>query len=140
MSSPQRRNISGTSSSMTASMPLGFMSGSPAAMIVFMIRAQARSSSGGIPMKLPMTRETTGCATSVTRSQVSRPSSRSRTPTTISRISSSCSAIRFGVKPRWKSALSRSCFGGSIPMNIAWISSSGMTALVSDVMPPRSEE
>ena len=37
----------------------------------------------------------------------------------ISRISASCSAIRFGVKPRWKSALSRSCFGGSIPMNIA---------------------
>ena len=36
-----------------------------------------------------------------------------------SRISSSWSAIRFGVKPRWNSALTRSCFGGSIPMNIA---------------------
>ena len=31
-------------------------------------------------MKLPITRETTGCATSVTRSAVSRPSSRSSTP------------------------------------------------------------
>ena len=58
----------------------------------------------------------------------------------IARISSSCSAIRFGVKPRWKSALSRSCLGGSMPMNIAWISSSGMIALVSAVMPPRSDE
>ena len=58
----------------------------------------------------------------------------------ISRIASSCSAIRFGVKPRWNSALSRSCFGGSMPMNIAWISSSGMIALVSAVIPPRSDE
>ena len=58
----------------------------------------------------------------------------------IARIASSCSAIRFGVKPRWKSALSRSCFGGSIPMNIAAISSSGMIASVSAVMPPRSDE
>ena len=43
----------------------------------------------------------------------------------ISRISSSCSAIRFGVKPRWKSALRRSCFGGSMPMNIAWSARAG---------------
>ena len=55
-------------------------------------------------MKLPITRETAGWATSVTRSQVSRPSSRSSTPMTISRIASSWAAIRFGVKPAWKSA------------------------------------
>ena len=46
----------------------------------------------------------------------------------IARIASSCSAIRFGVKPRWKSALRRSCFGGSMPMNIARVSSSGKIA------------
>ena len=34
--------------------------------------AQTASSSGGIPMKLPITRETTGCATSLTRSQRGR--------------------------------------------------------------------
>ena len=51
-------------------------------------------------MKLPITRDTTGCATSVTRSQVSRPSRRSNTAAVISRIAGSCSAIRFGVKPR----------------------------------------
>ena len=58
----------------------------------------------------------------------------------IARIASSCSAIRFGVKPRWKSTFSRSCFGGSMPMNIACVSSSGMIASVSAVTPPRSEE
>ncbi len=90
-------------------------------------------------MKLPITRDTTGCATSFTSSQVSRPSSRSSTPITISRISSSCSAIRLGVKPAWKSAFSRSCLGGSMPMNIALTSSSGNTA-VTAVMPSRSDE
>ena len=116
------------------------MSGSPAPSIVFMIRAHSSSSSGSVPMKLPITRETTGCATSGTRSQVSRPSSRSSTPTVISRIGSSWSAIRFGVKPRWKSCLRRSCLGGSMPMNIDWISSSGRIEWVSAVMPPISEE
>ena len=58
----------------------------------------------------------------------------------IARIASSCSAMRFGVKPRWKSALMRSCLGGSIPMNIACISSSGRIEFVIAVMPPRSEE
>jgi hypothetical protein len=53
----------------------------------------------------------------------------------IARISSSCSAIRFGVKPRWNRDFRRSCFGGSIPMNIAEMSSSGMIASVSAVMP-----
>ena len=101
--------------------------------------AQTASSSGGMPMKLPITRETTGWATSVTRSQVSRPSSRSSTSTTIARISSSWAAIRFGVKPAWNSALMRSCLGGSMPMNIARMSSSGNT-LVTAVMPPRSDE
>ncbi len=49
-------------------------------------------------------------------------------------------AIRFGVKPLWNSCFSRSCLGGSMPMNIAWISSSGITAFVSAVIPPRSDE
>ena len=124
---------------MTASTPSGFMSGSPAAIIVFISRAHGSSSSGGSPMKLPITRETTGCATSVTRSHVSRPSMRSSTWTTIERIASSWSAIRLGVKPRWKSALSRSCFGGSMPMNIAWMSSTGMIALVIAVTPVADE-
>ena len=90
-------------------------------------------------MKLPITRETTGWATSVTRSQVSRPSSRSSTSTAIARIASSWAAIRFGVKPAWKSALRRSCLGGSMPMNIARASSSGKTPRRA-VTPPRSEE
>ena len=58
----------------------------------------------------------------------------------ISRICSSCSAIRFGVKPRWNRALRRSCLGGSMPMNIACCSSSGMIAFFSAVIPPISEE
>jgi hypothetical protein len=91
-------------------------------------------------MKLPITRDTTGCATSVTRSHSVRPSSPSSTRTTITRISSSCSAIRFGVNPRWKSAFRRSCLGGSIPMNIARDSSSGKIASVSAVTPPSSDE
>ena len=44
---------------------------------------------------------------------------------TIARIAGSCAAIRFGVKPAWKSIFSRSCLGGSMPMNIARMSSSG---------------
>ncbi len=90
-------------------------------------------------MKLPITRETAGWATSATRSQVSRPSIRSRTSVTISRISSSWAAIRFGVKPAWKSALRRSCLGGSMPMNIARLSSIGKPALIA-VTPPSSDE
>jgi hypothetical protein len=39
------------------------------------------------------------------------------------------------VKPRWNSCFSRSCFGGSMPMNIALTSSTDMTALVSAVTP-----
>ena len=42
-------------------------------------RPRPASSSSGMPMKLPITRETTGWATSATRSQVSRPSRRSST-------------------------------------------------------------
>ncbi len=90
-------------------------------------------------MKLPITRETTGWATSVTRSQVSRPSRRSSTSRTIVRISSSCAAIRRGVNPAWKSFLMRSCLGGSMPMNIARINSIGNTS-VTAVIPPSSEE
>ena len=107
-------------------------------MMLFMSRAQSASSSGGTPMKLWMTRETTGCATSVTRSHSSRPSRRSIASTVIRLIASWCSAIRLGVKPRWKSILSRSCFGGSMPMNIARMSSSGM--IPTAVIPPRSDE
>ena len=58
---------------MTVSTPSGLRSGSPAPSVVFISRAQIASSSGGMPMKLPITRETTGWATSVTRSHVSRP-------------------------------------------------------------------
>ncbi len=90
-------------------------------------------------MKLPITRATAGWATSVTRSQVSRPSRRSSTPATICLIASSWAAIRFGVKPAWNSALIRSCLGGSMPMNIACASSSGKTSVIR-VTPPRSEE
>ena len=91
-------------------------------------------------MKLPITLETTGWATSVTRSHDSRSPSWSRTSRVISLMASSCSAMRFGVKPRWKSAFSRSCFGGSMPMNIAVVSSSGRPAWVAARIPPRSEE
>ena len=91
-------------------------------------------------MKLPITRETTGWATSVTRSHVSVTSSRSSTPAVIARIASSCWAIRFGVNPRWNSAFSRSCLGGSMPMNIARMRSSGMIAPVRAVTPPASDE
>ena len=59
--------------SMCSSMPLGLKSGSPAPSVEFISSAQTASSSSGIPMKLPITRETTGWATSVTRSHVSRP-------------------------------------------------------------------
>ncbi len=91
-----------------------------------------------MPMKLPITRETIGWATSSTRSQLSLPSRRSSTRTAIARISSSWAAIRRGVKPPWKSAFNRSCLGGSIPMNIAWVSSSGKTALIAVI--PFAEE
>ena len=57
----------------------------------------------------------------------------------ISRIASSWAAIRFGVKPAWKSILSRSCLGGSMPMNIARMSSSGKPSVIA-VTPPSSEE
>ncbi len=106
---------------------------------MFISSAQAASSSSGIPMKLPITRETAGWATSVTRSQVSRPSRRSSTSMTILRISSSWAAIRFGVKPAWKRALRRSCLGGSMPMNIARASSIGKTSSIATT-PPSSEE
>ena len=83
-------------------------------------------------MKLPITRETIGWATSMTRSHVSRPASRSSTRSAIALIASSWAAIRRGVKPAWKSAFSRSCLGGSIPMNIACASSSGKPAAASE--------
>ena len=67
----QRSKISGTSRSMIAALPPGLRSGSLTARTEFMSRAQSASSSGGIPMKLWITRETTGCATSETRSHVS---------------------------------------------------------------------
>jgi hypothetical protein len=137
--SPQRRKISGMISATTLSTPPGFRSGSPAPSAAFMRSAQSASSSGGMPMKLPITRDTTGCATSVTRSAVSLPSSRSSTSMVIALISSSWSAIRLGVKPFWNSALIRSCLGGSIPMNIARVNSSGNTS-VTAVTPPRSDE
>ena len=66
--------------------PSGARSGSPAASETFISLAQMASSSSGMPMKLPITRETIGWATSATRSQLSRPSRRSSTRTVISRI------------------------------------------------------
>ena len=120
---------------MTVSEPSGFRSGSPAPSTVFISRAQIASSSGGRPMNEPITRETTGWATSLTRSIVARPSTPASTPRAIARMASSCSAMRRGVKPRWNSPLSRSCLGGSIPMNIARMSSSGMTPSDTVVMP-----
>ena len=50
-------------------MPSGASSGSSGAIEALQIRAQIASSSGGVPMKLWMTLDTTGWATSVTRSQ-----------------------------------------------------------------------
>ena len=139
ISARQRSKSSGTSRSMTASMPSGLRSGSPAPRIEFISRAHVSSSSAGTPMKLPITRDTTGWATSLTRSAVSRPFRRSSTPMVISRIASSWSAIRLGVKPRWNSALSRSCLGGSIPMNMARMSSIGKITPTA-VIPARSDE
>ena len=90
-------------------------------------------------MKLPITRDTAGWATSETRSQVSRPSRRPSTSITILRIAGSCAAIRLGVNPAWNSIFKRSCFGGSMPMNIARSSSSGKPS-VTAVTPPSSDE
>ena len=125
MSVRQLSKIFGTSDSTTASTPSGLRSGSPAPRVAFMSSAHMASSDSGMPMKLWMTRETAGWATSLTRSQVSRSPRRSSTRTTMARISSSCSAMRLGVKPAWNSALRRSWRGGSMPMNMAWMSSSG---------------
>ena len=94
-------------------MPPGLRSSSPRPSAEFISVAQASSSSSGMPMKLPITRETTGWATSVTRSHSPRSAIPSSTATAIARIASSCSAIRFGVKPRWKSILSRPAGIGS---------------------------
>jgi hypothetical protein len=79
---------------------------------VFISRAQIASSSGGMPMNDPMTRETDRLGdveTEVGRSRALEPS---RTRVVIARISSSCSAMRFGVNPRWKSALSGRAWAG----------------------------
>ncbi len=58
------------------------------------------SSSSGVPINEPITRVTTGPATSLTSSHSPRSATRSSTSLTISRIRSSCSPIRFGVNPR----------------------------------------
>ena len=49
---------------------VGFRSGSAAPSVEFISLAQIASSSSAIPMKLPITRETIGWATSLTRSQL----------------------------------------------------------------------
>ena len=56
----QFSKILGMSSPMIASGPPGFRSGSPAPSAAFISCAHIASSSGGIPMKLPITRETIG--------------------------------------------------------------------------------
>src|SRR4051812_33322179 len=58
----------------------------------------------------------------------------------MARISSSCSAMRLGVNPFWKSCLTRSCLGGSMPMNIARESSIGKIDSLIAVTPPSSDE
>ncbi len=88
----QRSKISGRSFSSAPSKPSGFRSGSAAPSVEFISLAQIASSSSGMPMKLPITRETIGWATSLTRSHVSRaggPSKRSRTLTAIALMASS---------------------------------------------------
>ena len=91
-------------------------------------------------MKLPITRETDRLGDVADQVAASRGPRGGRAPSiAISRIRSSWSAIRFGVKPLWKSALRRSCFGGSMPMNIARASSIGKVS-ANTVTPPSSEE
>ena len=94
------------------------------------------SSSSGVPMNEPITRETTGPATSLTSSHSPRAATRSRTPLTIARIRSSCSPIRFGVKPRWNSALIRSWRGGSIEIICCCWASSGIPKSSRTMIPP----
>src|SRR3954454_20575089 len=48
--------------------------------------------------------------------------------------------MRLGVNPFWKSCLTRSCLGGSIPMNIARESSIGKIDSLIAVTPPSSDE
>ena len=48
--------------------------------------------------------------------------------------------MRLGVKPFWNSALTRSCLGGSMPMNIARESSMGKIDSLIAVTPPSSDE
>ena len=91
-------------------------------------------------MKLPMTRETTGWATSVTRSHVSRPSRRVQDAGRDRADLVLVLGDPLRGEPRWNRDFRRSCFGGSIPMNIAEMSSSGMIASVSAVMPLGAEE
>ena len=102
----QRSKISGMSLSIAPSIPSGLRSASPAPSVEFISLAQIASSSSGMPMKLPITRETTGWATSVTRSQRLAALEPVEHPCTISRIACSWAAIRFGVKPAWNSAFS----------------------------------
>ena len=90
VSSQARVIISTTASS------VGRRSSSPNPSTRFVSSMWRWSSSSGVPMNEPITRETTGPATSLTRSTSPRSSTRSSTRLTIPRIRSSCSAIRFG--------------------------------------------
>ena len=137
ISLPQRSKTSGTSRSITVSAPSGVASGSPAPSDRV---HQAR------PDRVVLGREAHEAADHARDDRLRDVGRRGRSPRgpraasstsiAIARIASSCSAIRFGVKPRWKSALIRSCLGGSMPMNIACWSSSGRTAFFRAVKPP----
>ena len=90
-------------------------------------------------MKLPITRETTGWATSATRSHVSRPSRRSSTP----HDDRADALLVVGDPLRREAALEERLdavvLGRVLPMNIARASSSGKIS-ANTVTPPSSEE
>ena len=124
----------------TTASSVGRRSSSPNPSTMLVSSTWRSSSDSGVPMKEPITRETTGAATSLTSSTSSWPSTRSRTRLTIPRMRSSCSAIRFGVKPRWKRALIRSCRGGSIEIICCCWPSSGIPKSSRTMIPPTYEE
>ena len=130
VSSQARLIISTTASS------VGRRSSSPKPSTMLVSSMWRWSSSSGVPMNEPITRETTGPATSLTSSTSSWPSTRSSTRLTIPRIRSSCSAIRFGVNPRWNSALIRSWRGGSIEIICCCWTSSGIPKSSRTMIPP----
>jgi hypothetical protein len=89
-------------------------------------------------MKLPITRETTGWATSLTRSHVSALQPVEHV-TTIARIASSWAAIRFGVKPRLEQRL-QAVVLGRVHADEHRLRELEREAARAACTPPRSEE